>query len=49
MTILGIEEGQAVGEAKSYLSDVATGRRKPMTRAECARLLREWASKRNTA
>jgi poly(A) polymerase len=43
MRILGIEEGPAVGEAKNFLLEQASGRAQPLTRAQCLRLLRRWA------
>lgn len=49
MTVLGIEEGELVGRAKEFLSEEATKRRKAMTRRECVRLLREWASREQNA
>lgn len=47
MSALGLEEGPIVGMAKDYLLEQAAGRRKPLTRAECSDLLRQWASRRS--
>jgi putative nucleotidyltransferase with HDIG domain len=45
MRALGIKEGPAVGMAKDFLMERAAGRRKPLTRAQCTRLLREWIAR----
>jgi tRNA nucleotidyltransferase/poly(A) polymerase len=44
MNTLGLKEGPVIGMAKDFLMEQAAGRRKPLTRAECTDLLRQWAS-----
>jgi putative nucleotidyltransferase with HDIG domain len=43
MTILGIGEGRLVGRAKDFLLEEAANRRRPMTRSDAVRALKEWS------
>jgi tRNA nucleotidyltransferase/poly(A) polymerase len=46
MSVLGIEEGPMVGEAKNRLLEEASARGKPMTRREAVSVLKKWSKSR---